>query len=325
MRAVFADAYGSLDNLRLGEIAEPKPGPGEVVIDVVAAGVNFPDLLLVRGLYQFKPEPPVVPGGECAGKVSALGPGVDPRWLGREVFATALHGGFAEKMKVKVGALAPIPAGLDFIQAAGIGITYGTSFFALKQRAALAEGETLLVLGAAGGVGLAAVQIGKAMGARVIAAASTAEKVGAAQAAGADAGIDLSAAPLKDQLKSLTGGRGVDVVYDPVGGDLSEQAFRNLAWNGRHLVIGFASGTIPKLPLNLALLKNASLVGVFWGVFTEKEPKQNADNLAVLGRWLEDGTLKPRIKTYPIEEFAAALAEVDERRVIGKIVLETNR
>lgn len=322
MQAVICDQYGRLEDLRLGELEDPAAGPGEVLLEVAAAGVNFPDLLLVRGLYQFKPTPPVVPGGEAAGKVVAVGEGVDASWLGQEVFGTALHGAFATKMRVDARKIAPVPKGLRLVEAAGIGITYGTSLYALQQRAALQPGETLLVLGAAGGVGTAAVQIGKAMGAKVIAAASSPEKLKVAAEAGADFGIDYSAESLKDRLKELTGGKGVDVVYDPVGGELTELAFRNLAWDGRHLVIGFASGTIPKLPANLALLKSASLVGVFWGTWTEKFPAAAAKNLEQLGSWLEAGQLKPLVKTFALADFAEALKEVDERRVMGKIVLE---
>ena len=322
MKAVICDAYGKLEDLRLGELPDPVAGPGEVLIEVAAAGINFPDLLLVRGLYQWKPAPPFVPGGEAAGVVVAVGEGADPRLLGSQVFGTALHGAFATKMRLDASKIAPIPTGLSLSEAAGVGITYGTSLYALKQRAALRPGETLLVLGAAGGVGTAAVQIGKLLGATVIAAASSPEKLAVAAAAGADHGIDYSASSLKDSLKELTGGRGVDVVYDPVGGELTEQAFRNLAWNGRHLVIGFAAGAIPKLPANLALLKNAALVGVFWGTFTEREPQEAAANLAQLGDWLATGALRPLVKTYPLADFARALAEVDQRRVVGKLVLE---
>ena len=324
MRAVICEAYGSVADLRLGELPDPVPGPGEVLIDVVAAGVNFPDLLLVRGLYQFRPDPPFVPGGECAGIVSAVGEGVDGGLLGQQVFATALAGAYASKMKADAKALAAIPSGLGMAEAAGVGITYGTSLYALRQRARLQPGETLLVLGAAGGVGLAAVQLGKALGATVIAAASNAEKLAVAAEAGADHGIDYTTESLKDRVKALTRGRGVDVIYDPVGGALTEQAFRTIAWEGRHLVIGFAAGEIPKLPLNLTLLKNAAVVGVFWGTWTQREPAASAANLAQLGLWFADGSLRPRVKTYPLARFAEALAEVDERRVLGKIVLEIN-
>jgi NADPH2:quinone reductase len=321
MRALICDTYGSLDDLRLGELPDPKPGAGEALIQVDAAGVNFPDLLLVRGLYQFRPEPPFAPGGECAGTVIAVGEGVDSGLVGRQVFATCLSGAFAERVKVDANAIVPLPAGLSLHDAAGVGITYGTSLYALQQRAGLRAGETLLVLGAAGGVGLAAVQIGKAMGATVIAAASNAEKLAVAAESGADHGIDYSTETLKDRIKALTGGRGVDVIYDPVGGGLSELAFRNIAWDGRHLVIGFAAGDIPRLPLNLMLLKNASVVGVFWGTWTQRDPAAATANLEQLGRWLSDGTLRPRVKTYPIENFADALAEIDQRRVMGKVVL----
>lgn len=325
MLAVICDTYGRLEDLRLGELSDPFPGPGQVAIEVAAAGVNFPDLLLVRGLYQYKPEPPFVPGGEAAGRIVEVGPGVDPALVGQEVFGTALSGAFATRMVLDARKIAPLPPGLGMATAAGIGITYGTSLYALRQRAALRPGETLLVLGAAGGVGTAAVQIGKAMGATVIAAASSGEKLAAAKAAGADYLIDYSSETLKDRLKQITGGRGVDVVYDPVGGELTEQAFRNLAWDGRHLVIGFAAGAIPKLPANLALLKSGSLVGVFWGTWTEREPAAAAANVAQLASWIGEGILEPKVTPYPLAEFAEALAELDQRRVKGKIVLEMPR
>ncbi|MCG8459617.1 MAG: NADPH:quinone oxidoreductase family protein [Holophagales bacterium] len=321
MRAVICDAYGDLDNLRLGDMEDPVPGPGEVVVDVHAAGVNFPDLLLVRGQYQARPDPPFVPGGECSGTIAAVGEGVDAGLLGREVIAMGMTGAFAEKMKVEAAAIAPVPPGLGLDQAAGVAITYGTSLYALAQRAGLEKGETLLVLGAGGGVGTAAVQIGKALGATVIAAASSPAKLDTAREAGADHLVNYSEEPLKNRVKELTAGRGADVIYDPVGGELTELAFRAIAWNGRHLVIGFAAGEIPKLPANLPLLKGASLVGVFWGSWTQRDPEGSAANFARLGRWLADGTLEPEVTPYPVERFAEALAEIDERRVRGKIVL----
>lgn len=321
MKAVVCSEYGSLENLEWREIDDPEPGEGEVLVDVRAAGVNFPDLLLVRGQYQARPDTPFVPGGEAAGVVAAVGPGVERVRVGDRVIAMGLTGAFAERWVVPEASTMPIPDGVSFDVAAGVAITYGTSYYALEQRAGLREGETLLVLGAAGGVGLATVELGKAMGATVIAAASSAEKLDAAEAAGADLRVDYSTENLKDRVKELTDGRGVDVICDPVGGDFTESALRAIAWNGRHLVIGFAAGEIPKLPANLALLKGCSIVGVFWGTWTKKDPAGSAENFREIGRWLADGTLRPRVTPYPAADFADALAEIDERRVIGKVVL----
>ena len=321
MRALVCSEYGSLDNLSIQDVDDPTPGDGEIVIDVRAAGLNFPDLLMVRGLYQARPDLPFSPGGEGSGVVSAVGPGVKRVKVGDAVIGMAVHGAFAEKWVVPENATMPKPDALPFDIAAGLAITYGTSYYALKQRAELAEGETLLVLGAAGGVGLAAVELGKAMGAKVIAAASSAEKLDAARAAGADEGINYSDEPLKQRIKELTGGRGANVIYDPVGGDYTEQALRGIAWNGRHLVIGFAAGEIPKLPLNLTLLKNCAAVGVFWGTWTQKDPAASAANYQQIASWLADGTLKPRVKSFALDDFRDALAEIDERRAVGKLVL----
>jgi len=320
MRALLCKELSSYEDLVVEEIEDPTPGPGEVLITVRAAGAYFPDLLAVAGKYQFQPPLPFVPGGEAAGTVAALGEGVDDLEVGDEVIAMALFGAFAEKMVVPRPSVIPIPKGMSYEAAAGVAVTYGTSYYALKQRASLQPGETLLVLGAAGGVGLAAVQIGKAMGARVIAAASSAEKLEAAREAGADEGIHYVDEPLSQRVKELTGGAGADVVYDPVGGAASESAFRATAWEGRLLVVGFASGEIPKMPLNLALLKGASLVGVFWGTWIQKDPAGSRENYRELAELLEAGTLKPRITAFPLARAKEGLELLANRKVIGKVV-----
>ena len=324
MRALMCNEFGSLDTLSLETVDDPSPGPGEVLIDIRAAGLNFPDLLVVQGKYQVRPPLPFTPGGECSGVVAALGSGVEHLKIGTPVIAMGLVGAFAEKMVVKAKSVVPMPDGMDFETAAGIAITYATSYYALKQRARLQAKETLLVLGAAGGVGLAAVELGKATGARVIAAASTAAKLEAAATAGADEGINYTDEPLKQRVKELTDGRGADVVYDPVGGDFSEQALRATAWNGRFLVVGFAAGDIPKIPLNLALLKGADICGVFWGSWTERDPAGSQENFVELKRMFEDKTLNPRITTFPLDQFQDAFAMLAERRAIGKVVLRTS-
>jgi NADPH2:quinone reductase len=320
MKALICKRYTGYQDLEIGERPEPTPGQGEVLIDVEAAGLNFPDLLIVAGKYQFRPEPPFVPGGECAGTVSAVGEGVSRLKVGDRVVGTAISGAFAEKMVVPESAATAIPVGLDADHAAGITITYATSYYALQHRAHLLPGETLLVLGAAGGVGLAAVELGKVMGATVIAAASTEEKLDAAVAAGADHRILYTEESLKDRVKELTGKKGADVIYDPVGGDFSEQAFRAIAWEGRHLVIGFAAGEIPKIPLNLALLKSAQIVGVFWGAWTQRDPAASIQSQLELKAMFEDGRLKPRVTAMPLEEFRRGYGLLAERKVIGKVV-----
>lgn len=321
MKALICKQYSGYQDLEVGEAADPTPGKGEVLIDVEAAGLNFPDLLIVEGKYQFRPELPFVPGGECAGTVSAVGEGVERLKVGDRVVGTAISGAFAEKMVVPEPAATPIPDGMDAAHAAGITITYATSYYALKDRAKIQPGETLLVLGAAGGVGLAAVELGKAMGATVIAAASTDEKLDAAEAAGADHRILYTEENLKDRVKELTKKRGADVIYDPVGGDFSEQAFRAIAWEGRHLVIGFAAGDIPKIPLNLALLKSAQIVGVFWGAWTQRDPAGSIQSQMELKAMFEDGRLKPRVTSLPLEKFRDAYGLLAGRKVIGKVVL----
>ncbi|MEM7583213.1 MAG: NADPH:quinone oxidoreductase family protein [Acidobacteriota bacterium] len=321
MKALLCKELGSFEDLSIETVDDPVPGKGEVVIDIAAAGINFPDLLVVAGKYQFQPPLPFVPGGECSGTVSAVGEGVKRVQVGDRVIAMGLVGAFAEKMTISEHATLPIPAGMSFETAAGIAFTYGTSYYALEQQAQLKAGETLLVLGAAGGVGMAAVEIGKQKGARVIAAASSDEKLDAAQAAGADLRINYTTEPLKERVKELTEGQGADVVYDPVGGDYSEQALRATGWNGRFLVIGFAAGEIPKIPLNLALLKSAHIIGVFWGAWIKREPAESANNFRKLQQLFESGELKPRVTPYPLADFRSALGALAGRRAVGKLVL----
>lgn len=326
MRAVLCKAYGPPESLVVEEQPSPQPGPGQVRVGVHACGVNFPDTLIIQGNYQFKPALPFSPGGEVAGVVQALGDGVTGYAVGDRVIAATTWGGYAEEVLAEAGRLIPMPAAMDFPTAAAFTLTYGTSHHALKDRAQLQPGETLLVLGAAGGVGLAAVELGKAMGARVIAAASSDEKLALCTAHGADATINYATEDLRARIKELTGGRGIDVVYDPVGGDLSEPALRSMAWNGRFLVVGFAAGRIPSLPLNLPLLKGCSIVGVFWGAFTRNEPARNAANLQELLLWWSEGRLKPHVSAvYPLERAVDALNDLVQRRVQGKAVLITGR
>ena len=323
MRAVLCTEYGNYDKLRLDEVDEPVPGAGQVVIDMAAASLNFPDLLVIAGLYQYKPEPPFVPGAEGAGTVSAVGPDVSSVHVGQRVMAVGVEGAFAERWLVDERSVIPIPDEVDFVTAASLTLAYGTSYHALTQRASLQAGEPLLILGAAGGVGSAAVEIGTAMGATVIAAASSQEKLAFCRELGADMTIDYTTEDLKARVKELTGGRGVDVIFDPVGGDMSEQAFRAIAWNGRHLVIGFASGDIPSIPLNLPLLKGASIVGVFWGAFTERHPQDNLANGTALFSMLSNGTLMPRVtNTVMLEDFTTAFDLMASRKATGKVVLK---
>jgi len=326
MRAVLCKRYGPPSQLVVEDVPSPKPGEGQVLVAVHAAGVNFPDTLIIQGKYQFKPELPFSPGGEVAGIVREVGPGVTGIAPGDRVIAATTWGGYAEEVVAEAKRIIPMPDGMDFDTAATFVLTYGTSHHALKDRASLQPGETLLVLGAAGGVGLAAVELGKAMGARVIAAASSDDKLATCREHGADETINYASEDLRERIKALTDGRGVDVVYDPVGGDLSEPALRGMAWNGRFLVVGFAAGTIPSIPLNLALLKGCAIVGVFWGAFTRNEPRRNEANLQELLAWLRAGKVRPHISArYPLERAADALREVMERRVKGKVVLTTGR
>jgi NADPH2:quinone reductase len=322
MKAVLCKAFGPPESLVVEEVISPDPGPGEVVVSVKAASVNFPDVLIIQNKYQFKPQLPFSPGSEVAGVVKTIGDGVTTVKPGDRVMAFTTYGAFAEEVKIEAKRLLPLPAGMDFTHAAAFGLTYATSDHALRDRGQLAAGETLLVLGAAGGVGLAAIEIGKALGARVIAAASTEDKLAVCREHGADDAINYATDDLRERIKSLTDGRGVDVVYDPVGGAYTEPALRSLAWRGRLLVVGFATGDIPKMPLNLTLLKGCSIVGVFWGEFTRREPQRFAESMQQLGRWWADGKLKPHVsQTYPLERAADALTAMANRQVKGKVVL----
>ncbi|UQY32551.1 NADPH:quinone oxidoreductase family protein [Pseudomonas fulva] len=323
MKALLCKAFGPAATLVLEDVDSPRPKGNEVLIEVQAAGVNFPDTLIIEGKYQFKPPFPFSPGGEVAGLVSAVGDKVAHLKTGDRVMALTGWGGFAEQVAAPAYNVLPVPESMELNIAAAFGMTYGTSMHALRQRANLQPGETLLVLGAAGGVGLAAVEIGKAMGARVIAAASSAEKLEVARNAGADELINYSEQSLKDEVKRLTAGNGVDVIYDPVGGPLFEEAFRCMAWNGRFLVVGFAAGGgIPALPANLPLLKGASLVGVFWGSFAGRQPADNADNFRQLFAWHAEGKLKPLVsQTFPLERGGEAIAALGQRKAVGKLVV----
>jgi len=324
MKALLCKTHGLPDTLVYEDAPDPTPGPGEVVIDMKAAGVNFPDVLIIQNKYQFKPELPFAPGAELAGVVSAVGEGVTNARVGDRVIASTGWGAFAEKVKAQAKKVIPIPDGVGFDTAAAFILTYGTSYHALVDRGTLKAGETLLVLGAAGGVGLAAIEIGKALGARVIAAASTPEKLAVCREHGADELVNYTTEDLRERLKALTGGKGPDVVYDPVGGSFAEPAFRSIAWRGRYLVIGFANGEIPRLPLNLALLKGASIVGVFWGDFTAREPQNFASDVATMFGWIAQGKLRPHISArYPLAQGARAIEDMMNRKVVGKVVITT--
>ncbi len=322
MRALVCKEIGSTDKLVIEQQPDPVAGRGEVLVEVRAAGINFPDILVIKGLYQVKLEPPFIPGNEAAGIVSAVGEGVSQYKPGDRVIIMPEGAAFAELCAVPVERVIPIPDSLDFEQAAGFTITYGTSYHALKQSAKLQAGETVLVLGAAGGVGTTAVEIAKAMGARVIAAASSDEKLDFARTAGADETINYSEESLKDRLKTLTGGKGVDVVYDPVGSELAQQALRTLAWHGRYLVIGFASGDIPSFPANIALLKEASIMGIWWGTWLKKHPAESGQNMKELFGMIANGTLTPRVtESWPLENYAEAFASLTNRTARGKVIL----
>ena len=326
MKAVLCKEYGPPESLVIEDIASPTPGKGQVAISVKACGVNFPDTLIIQGKYQFKPALPFSPGSEVSGIVKAVGEGVETVQVGDRVIAFTGWGGFAEEVVTEASKLIPLPGEIDFVTAASFTLVYGTAHHALKDRAQIKPGETLLVLGAAGGVGLAAVELGKVLGARVIAAASSAEKLEVCQQHGADDLINYTNEDLRERIKTLTKGNGVDVIIDPLGGAYSEPALRSIAWKGRFLVIGFAAGDIPRIPLNLALLKGCSIVGVFWGSFTEREPAHNQENLQELLSWLAQGKLKPHISaTYPLAGAAQALNDVLNRKVKGKAVLLTGK
>ena len=323
MKAIRCKEYGPPSSLVLEELPDLQPGPKEVLVEVKAASLNFPDTLIIRGLYQFKPPLPFTPGSDLAGVVKAVGEKVTHIHPGEEVFGMAIHGAFAEQVLVPIETCFPKPPGMPAKVAASFLMAYGTSYHALKDRANLKEGETLLVLGASGGVGLAAVELGKKMGAKVIAAASSDEKLELCRQYGADETINYTTEDLKKKAKKLTEGKGVDVIYDPVGGGYSEPALRAIAWEGRYLVVGFAAGDIPRIPLNLALLKGCQIVGVFWGSFAMRTPKKNMANTIELIQWYASGQLRPHIHaTYPLAETAKALEEMMNREVRGKVVIE---
>ncbi len=322
MRAVVCAAYDQPETLTVDTVPDPVAAAGDVVIEVYAAGVNFPDALMVMGQYQVRPPLPFTPGAEAAGVIVAVGAGVHDRHVGQRVVVFTRTGAFAERMAVPASAATPIPDALSFEVAAALPLAFGTAMHALIDRARLARGETLLVLGASGGVGLAAVMIGKALGARVIAAASSDEKLAVCRTHGADDVINYRTESLRDRVKMLTDGLGPDVICDPVGGEIAEPAFRSIAWGGRYLVVGFAGGAIPALPLNLPLLKGASVVGVFWGAFEQREPAAHARHLAQLVAWVIDGTIAPVVSArYALHESAVALRDMLERRVVGKVVV----
>lgn len=323
MRAIICQQFGPPDQLLLTDLPSPKAGKGQVVIRVEACGVNFPDTLIIEGKYQFKPLFPFSPGGEVSGTITEIGEGVSRLKVGDAVFSMTGHGGFAEEVVTDAATTLPMPPTMDFVTAASTMYTYGTSYHALKDRANLQPGETMLVMGAAGGVGLAAVQLGVLMGARVIAAASSEEKLAVCRLMGATETINYTTENLRDRVKALTGGTGVDVVYDPVGDRYAEPAIRSLAWRGRYLVVGFAAGDIPSIPLNLALLKGASIVGVFWGAFAQREPAMSFQNFNQILSWIGSGQLQQHIyKLYTLAEAPDALRDLMERRVVGKAVIK---
>ena len=322
MHAWLCENPTGVDALSWKELPTPQPQAGEVLIAIKAASLNFPDLLIVQNKYQMKPPLPFVPGSEYAGVVQAVGEGVRHLRVGQNVACLSGTGGFGSHTIAPAALCLPLPEGFSHVDAAAFIMIYATSWHALMDRAQLKAGETVLVLGAAGGVGTAAIQIAKAAGARVIAAASSDEKCALCSTLGADATINYARSNLRDEIKRLTDGKGPDVVYDPVGGDYAEPALRSIAWRGRYLVVGFAAGAIPSLPLNLALLKGASIVGVFWGEFARREPKANADMMAELASWYAQGRIKPVIdRTMPMAELKAAFAHMGSRGVMGKLVL----
>ena len=330
MKAMLSKRLGGPDTLVLEDLPDPKPGAGEVLIAVKSCGVNYPDSLIIEDRYQFKPQRPFAPGGEVAGVVEAVGTGVTACKPGDRVIGSLIWGGMAEKVVLTAARCTPMPANMPFEEASALVLTYGTSIHALKDRAKLKPGETMLVLGAAGGVGLSAVELGKAFGARVIAAASSEAKVDLARKHGADAGVVYPAGPfdkdgakaLADLFKGACGEGGADVIYDPVGGDYSEAALRAIAWEGRFLVVGFAAGSIPRLPLNLTLLKGCQVVGVFWGDFTRREPKANAANIAELMQLYAKGAIRPLVsERYPLAKAGEAIARLAGRQAMGKIVV----
>ena len=322
MYALICNELGPTDKLVIEMRPDPVAGPGQVLVQIHAAGINFPDILVIKGLYQVKIQPPFIPGNEAAGIVTAVGDGVSQFKPGDRVMIMPEGGAFAELCAVPVERVIAMPESLNLDQAAGFTITYGTSYHALKQSAKIQAGDTVLVLGAAGGVGITAVEIARAMGARVIAAASSAEKLEFARTAGAHETINYAEESIRDKCKALTAGKGVDVVYDPVGGELAQQALRALAWHGRYLVIGFACGDIPKFPANIALLKEASIIGVWWGTWAKRHPADSNMNMMELAGMLAEGKLSPRVtETYSLDQFAAAFDSLSSRKAKGKVIL----
>ena len=322
MKAIICETLGPPSNLQYKEVPNLEPGPKQVVISVKACAVNFPDTLIIQGLYQMRPDLPFSPGSDIAGVIKSVGSEVKRFKAGDEVFGVVPYGGMAEEVLSTTKNIFPKPEAMSFPIACSFLYAYGTSLHALKDRALLQEGETIAIMGASGGVGLAAVDIAKKLGAKVIACASTDEKLDLCKEYGADQTINYTTEDLKSRIKELTDGKGADVIYDPVGGDYSEPALRAMAWRGRYLVIGFAAGAIPKIPLNLALLKGCAITGVFWGRFTQEEPQNNLANSLQIMKWFEAGKIKPHIhKMYPLEEASKALEEMMGRRVKGKVIV----
>jgi NADPH2:quinone reductase len=322
VRALLCTQYGPPDLLELRDLPSPEPGDGDVVVSVKAASLNFPDVLIIQNKYQFKPPLPFSPGSELAGIVKSVGAGVTGFEPGDRVMAFTTYGAFAEEVKVEASRVLPMPAGMDFPVAASLLLTYGTMIHGLVDRGAVQQGETVLVLGASGGIGLASIEIARALGARVIAGAGSDDKLAECVAHGAGDTINYATEDLRERIKTLTAGRGVDVVADPVGGPYTEPALRSLAWRGRLLVVGFAAGEIPKIPLNLTLLKGCSIVGVFWGEFVRREPERFRATVAQLGAWYADGKIRPHVSaTFPLDRASEALNLMAARKVVGKVVV----
>jgi NADPH2:quinone reductase len=324
VKAVLCKQFGPPESLVVEDVPSPQAGAGEAVVSVKAAGVNFPDVLVIQNKYQVKPQLPFSPGSEFAGVVKEAGAGVAGVKPGDRVIGFSSYGAFAEEVKLDAAKLLPIPPGMDFTHASAFLLTYGTSYHALKNRVTIAPGETLLVLGAAGGVGIAAVEIGKVLGARVVAAASSDDKLAVCREHGADETINYAAEDLREGIKRATGGKGVDIIYDPVGGAYAEAAIRSSSWRARYLVIGFAGGGIPKIPLNLPLLMERSIIGVYWGEWARRAPAEFAASVEELAAWFAQGKLKPHVSaTYPLAQAARALRDMADRKVKGKVVVVT--